>query len=119
MRERRRFGRTSQSVELQYRLRGEFASPWTQTATGNLSAGGARFRCQEPLRAGDELELRLQLSGSPKPLELRGRVVWGQMQASGVTEIGAEFIDVTDQQQVQIDELVQFLGKGRFSLPPE
>ena len=119
MRERRRFGRTSQPIELRYRLRGELVSPWTQTATVNLSASGVRFKCQEPLRTDDELDLRLQLTGAPKPLEFLVRVVWSQMQASGVTEFGAEFLNVTDQQQVQIDELVQFLGKDRFVLPPE
>ncbi len=115
-RERRRFIRTSQPVDVQYRLRGEFSAPWTATRTVNLSAGGVRFRCQEPLRQDDELELRLQLAGSPKPLELRARVVWNQMQASGVNEIGVEFNDVTQEQQVQIDALVQFLGRESF--PP-
>ena len=113
-REGRQFGRTSQPVELQYRMRGEFSAPWTKTTTVNLSAGGARFKCQEPLQAGDELEMRMQLSGSPKPLELRAKVVWDQMQASGVTEIGIQVMDVSGEQQVQIDELVQFLGKDQF-----
>ena len=117
-RERRQFIRTSQPVDLRYRLCGELSAPWTITRTVNLSAGGARFRCQEPLRQSDELDLRLQLSGSPRPLELRACVVWNQMQAAGVNEIGVAFLDVTHEQQMQIDALVHFLGQGSFPTAP-
>jgi c-di-GMP-binding flagellar brake protein YcgR len=118
-RERRRFGRTPHPVEIAYRLHSDLTSPWTRAIAVNLSAGGVRFRCQEPFQAGDELQLRLQLSGSQRPVEVEGQVIWNQLQASGVNEVGLEFFNVTAQQQLQIDELVQFLGTDPTARPPE
>ena len=40
------------------------------------------------------------------------------MQASGVTECGVEFLDISVQQQAQIDRLVEFLGKDPGAFPP-
>jgi len=45
----------------------------------------------------------------PQTLELRGAVVWSQLQAAAVTEVGIEFIGLTLKQQAQIDQLVSFL----------
>ena len=108
-RERRRFPRAQERLEAQYRLDGDFTSTWTALTVMNLSAGGVRFRAAQPMNAGALLQMKIRLPGVPQLLELRGAVVWSQLQASGVTEYGAEFLDLTMRQQAQIDQLVSFL----------
>ena len=116
--ERRQFSRSSQPVEAHYRLARDLGTSWMSVTTVNISAAGVRFRGPDPVDAGVSLELRLQLPGSHQPLEVRGRVVWSKMQASGVVECGVEFLDISVQQQTQIDRLVEFLGKDPGAFPP-
>ncbi|MBI4342517.1 MAG: PilZ domain-containing protein [Candidatus Omnitrophica bacterium] len=108
-RERRRFPRAQEPIEAQYRLDGDFASTWTTATILNLSAGGVRFRAAQPLNAGALLQMKLRLPGMPQLLELRGAVVWSQLQAATVMEYGVEFRGLTLRQQAQIDQLVSFL----------
>ncbi len=111
-RERRFFSRVPHAFEVQYRLVGELTSSWHPVTTINLSASGMRFRAEEPMEKGASLEVRLTLAGIRELLVVHGRVIWSQMQASGVTENGVEFMDVKSEQQVQIDSLVEFLKKS-------
>ena len=115
--ERRRFSRTSQSLDAQYRLIGELSTSWMQVIAVNIGAAGARIRGAESMEVASLLELQVQLPGARKPLVVQGRVIWSRMQASGVTESGVEFLEITAEQQWQIDELVRFLGRGH-SVPP-
>lgn len=110
-RERRRFVRIPQPFEAKYHRLGELSEVWRQMMTVNLGAGGIRFRSTEVLQAGDRLEVQIQLPGGREPLYMEGRVIWSLMQASGVTEHGVEFSDLTPEQQAQIDEVVAFLKK--------
>ncbi len=116
-REQRRFSRTSQALEAQYRQARGLGVSWVAVTTVNISAAGARFRGPEPLEAGEMLEVRIQLPGAHKPLDAEARIIWSKMQASGVTEYGVEFLNISDQQQAQIDQLVEFLGKDP-GVPP-
>lgn len=117
--ERRHFHRVPQALEVHYRLSGEFASSWHVATLINLSAGGLRLRTSEGFEALAQLELQLHLPGLREPLTLRGGVVWSNLQASGVVESGIEFMNVTPEQQLQIDEFVQFLrNSGPRTAPP-
>ena len=109
-RDRRRFPRTREPLEAQYHVDGDFSSVWTTMTVLNLSAGGLRYRGAEELDPGRTLQLKITLPGMPIGLELHGRIVWKQMHAAGVTEHGVEFHDLTEKQQEQIDQLVQFLN---------
>jgi c-di-GMP-binding flagellar brake protein YcgR len=109
-RERRRFSRADQPFETRYRLLGELMHGWCAARTLNISAGGIRFRSEEPLERGSMLEIQLKLPSHAEVLVLQGRVSWSKTQASGVTEIGVELLDVTPDQQAQIDAVVQFLS---------
>ena len=109
--ERRRFSRVPQAFDAQYRLMGELMESWRKIRTLNLSAGGMRFRSAALLEIGEWLEVQLTLPGIHEPTILRGRVVWSRMQASGVVENGMEFVDLSPEQQLQIDQLVEFLNK--------
>ncbi len=116
--ERRQFSRATQAIETPSRLAGSLGASWMSVTTVNISAAGVRLRGPEPLDAGELLELRLQIPGTGKPVEVQGRVVWSKMQASGVTELGIEFMEIDDQQQRHIDQLVEFLGKSSGGPPP-
>jgi c-di-GMP-binding flagellar brake protein YcgR len=109
-RERRRFPRVRESFTIQYRVASAIASSWCRGPVINLSAGGMRFRCvEEPLEVGAPLSIQVSLPGFREPLILKAVVVWSQLQASGVTEVGAEFQDLDVKQQLMIDRLVSFL----------
>lgn len=108
--ERRRFPRVQELLSAQYRASGDLTSSWLTVTTLNMSAGGVRFRGTEPLQPGALLALRVQVPGVSEMLDLLGQVVWSHMQASGVTESGVEFLDITPHQQALIDQAVTFLG---------
>ncbi len=106
--ERRRFLRATQPFDAHCRLR-EVGGSWIAVAVLNLSASGVRFRNELPFDLGAEMELKFQPTGFSKPLVVRGRVIWHEMQASGVVEHGIELRGLSPEQQQQIDYLVRFL----------
>lgn len=108
--ERRHFPRVREPFTIQYRRSGEVVSSWSRVTVINLSAGGLRFRCaDESLEAGAPLQIQVTLPGFREPMTLKALVVWNQLHASGVTEVGAEFQDLGIKQQLMIDRLVGFL----------
>lgn len=108
--EQRRFPRVREPFVIQYRVADGVTSSWRRVTVSNLSAGGVRFRCvEEPLDAGTPLTIQVTLPGSREPLTLKATVVWTQLQASGVTEVGAEFCGLDTEQQLMSDRLVGFL----------
>jgi len=112
MRERRKFPRVPQPLGVQYRKIGELPAMWVTAQILNLSAGGLRFRGEETLAAGTLLEIQMALPDAREPLLIQCRVIWCQTQASGVTETGVGFSELSPEVQVRIDEMVQFLNKG-------
>lgn len=112
-RERRQFPRIHEPCTVRYRRSGEIASAWSRVTVINLSAGGLRFRCaDEPLEPGAPLQIQVALPGFREPMTLKALVVWNQLHASGVTEVGAEFQDLDVKQQLTIDRLVSFLKRA-------
>ena len=96
---------------IRYRTTGGPVNEWVRVTMINLSAGGIRFRCGgEPLQAGTPLEIEIMLSGLPQPMTLPAAIVWNQLQASGVTEVGAQFQTLDMSQQLLIDRLAGFLS---------
>ena len=110
-RERRHFPRIAETLEVHYREAGAVGEPRRVGTTISLGAGGLRFRSSDAFPAGTLLSLQLRLPGGGEPAALSGRVAWSQLQASGVTEVGVEFFDVTEPQRALIDQLVAFLNK--------
>ena len=110
--ERRRFPRIPEAFSIKYRVSGELAASWCEVATQNVSAGGVRFRVPEPIGPGATVTLQIKLPGIAQPLHVKGQVAWSQLQASGVTEVGVEFLDLKERDQRMIDQLVGFL-RGR------
>ncbi len=109
MRERRRFNRVQEPLELAYRVSGELAASWHKADLVNISAGGLRLRSDSSLEAGSLLELQIKLPSMRELLAIKGLVIWTQMPASGVIECGVEFSDTDSEKLMQIDNVVQFL----------
>jgi len=118
MKERRRDHRLAQPFQARYRLYGELTESWRTMTTVNLSVSGLRFRSAGLIEVGDELQIELLLPTSREPLVVRGRIIWSQPMASGVVENGAEFIDMTPEQGIQIDTMVKFFLGGHPAPPP-
>lgn len=117
MKERRRDSRLAQPFQARYRLYGELTESWRTITTVNLSASGLRFRSPNLMEVGQELQLELALPSYREPLTIRGRIIWSQPMASGVVENGAEFVDMTPEQSIQIDGMVKFLLGGQSPSP--
>ena len=109
--EQRRFQRISESFEVRCRHLGALSEPWHIVVTVDVGAGGLSFQSEELYELSDMLEIQIRLPSVQAPLVLHGRVVRSGALPSGVTECAIEFVDVTPDQQVEIDELVQFLSK--------
>lgn len=107
--ERRSFPRVPQPFEARYRLTDEMGASWHAMTLVNISAGGVRFRTDQLIEQDTPLQIQVQLPGMREALVVSGHAVWSTLQASGVMEIGVEFLNVTPDQQLQIDNVVQFL----------
>ncbi len=109
--EQRRFQRIPEAFEVKCRHLGAFSETWRHVVTVDLSAGGLGFQSAELYDLSDSLEIQIRLPSFRMPLELRARLVRCTPMLSGVSECAVEFIDVTPDQQAEIDELVRFLNK--------
>ena len=110
---RRRFERLPGSFQVTCRRSGTIAEAWRPVATLNISAGGILFESEEPCEVADVLEIQIHLMSFKAPLVVKGQVVRVSPLPSGLMQCGAEFMDVTPDRQVEIDEIVQFLKQKR------
>ena len=115
--ERRDFSRTPVPFVVRCRIYGELGESWREINTVNISAGGMRFRAEDPIGVGAQLEIEISLPGSPAPLTVQGKVVWSQALGAGASEHGVQFLAMTPEQHEHIDSLVRFLMK-KSPLPP-
>ncbi len=120
MRERRHFHRVPQPIEAKYRVNGNFGATWAVGTLVNISAGGMRFRAEELIEKGALVEVEAKVPGLREVFAVKGMIVWSNLQASGVAEMGVVFSEVTLQQQYQIDNFVTFLRSNatQRELPP-
>jgi len=116
--ERRDFGRVPVPFSVRYRIYGELGESWHGITTINISAGGMRFRADDLLEVGSQLEIEIALPGSPAPLIVQGKVVWSQSLGVGASENGVQFMAMTPEQHEHIDSLVRFLMKTAPPAPP-
>jgi len=123
--EKRQFHRVGLKVPMKYLLIGEFREIWRPATILDLGAGGLRFESEHCFESGSRVGgLRFESehcfeSGSrvmfsttlplrPEPYEFVGEVLW-ERRVGGVYEYGVVFVEVTVDQQSEIDQLVQFL----------
>ena len=109
--EQRRFDRVPQTFSAYCRPHGALQDPWRYMITLDLSAGGISLEGETLVEIGDILEVRIQLPGVLEDFILRGRVVRCKTAGAGLLNFALEFLDVTSDEQVQLDELVQFLKR--------
>ena len=109
MKDRRQFQRSPQPLHVQYRVMDELVSPWEIGRSADISATGLRLQTGSPLAPGERLEMDVSLPSAQVPLHITGVVVWSRVPPNGPPECGIEFRNVTHPQQLQIDQMVQFL----------
>ena len=109
--ERRQFRRVHHEIAVRYHTYG-WGESWKTATLLNLSAGGIRFRSDELLEPGSQIELQIALPNAAGVLTVHGRVIWSQSVAAQVHEHGVEFAEATPEQQERLDELVRFLFKA-------
>jgi hypothetical protein len=110
--DRRQFKRLTQPCEVACRRYGAVEDVWHTAQVQNLSAGGMSISGQVVFEVGGLLEVKLPMPTLHGPLALRGRALWGHLQENDLVEHGVEFIDITAEQRLQIDNFVQFLAKN-------
>jgi len=111
-RERRQFHRVPETFHSKCRRSGELGEIWVEVQTVNIGAGGLRFISNEGFDTGDQLQFQLNLPAGGGELTLTAEVVWGKTLSPGVVESGAQFVELTPDQQWKIDQLVAFLKKS-------
>ena len=111
--ERRGRLRIKQPFHATYRQVGGSAPSWCSMSAVNLSLTGARFRSPQRLEPGCLLELAVLSPKALHPFLLRARVAWNKAYPSGILEYGTEFVDVTPDQERQLEKLVESLVKGQ------
>ena len=97
------------SFEVECRRAGALSEAWQRVAVVDFSAGGLRFHSDEPFDPGEPLEVQVRLPNIRWPLLLRALVVRSEPLAPGACRCAVEFVEVTPDQQAEIDGLVQFL----------
>jgi len=110
--ERRKDPRAPVWLAARYHLVEEAPDLWYMGTITDLSAGGLRMAGDRRLEPGAKLDLEIALAHRPEPVRLKGEVVWVRSLASG-SEYGVMFIELSPDQQVELDELVQFLIQKR------
>jgi hypothetical protein len=109
--EQRRFARVPESFEVVCRHYGALAEGWRSVVTLDISAGGLSFQALEAYEEAEMLEVQIRIPSFRTPLVLHGEVVRSRPAPGGVWECAVQFRDVEPDQQLHIDELVQFLKR--------
>ncbi len=107
--EQRRFDRVAALFEVECRRAGSLSETWRRVTVVNFSAGGLGFCSGELFESGESLEVQIRFPSFRAPLLMRARVVRGELLAPGTCRCAVEFVEMTVDQQAQLDDLVQFL----------
>ena len=107
--EQRFFERASASFEIMCRRAGSLWYIWRGVAVTDFSAGGRGFDAEELFEEGEPLDIQIRLPSARASLLLRARVVRCRPLPSKACRCAVEFIEMTSDQQAEIDGLVQFL----------
>lgn len=114
MNERRKYRRLRAEPAVQYKLSGE-ARPSLAKATGacpeqgrgaDISVGGLRFLAERALKSGAELNLKIDLAGTGRTLNVAGRVCWQKKLKDRAYDTGIEFKGLTDEDKSAFTEFV-------------
>lgn len=109
----RQFDRAQAPVPIQFRVLGGSGGAWLDGLMLDLSAGGMQFTTPHPVPQGALIEFRIQPLGRLQPCVVTGQVLRVDASKPEHTTYGAFFTHMNDQQQQMLEELVQFLKRGR------
>lgn len=109
--EQRGFVRIPLPFHASCRHYGALTETWHPVALLDLSAGGMSFTSEDLFELDSSLEIKIQLPTDAALLILRGILRRVKSRSTNFVEYGAEFSEMTPDQQAKIDELVQFLKK--------
>lgn len=115
MTQRRQFDRVPIPIPIRFRILDGFGGMWLDGMMLDLSAGGTRFTSLHPIEQGAALEFHITLPDRAEPYLLSGQVLWVDGSRPEQPGYGAVFTNVTESQQQFLDDLVQFLKRGRSS----
>jgi len=114
VKEHRKFIRLHAPIGLVYRYASRHKSRKARpTLVRNLSGGGVSFVVRDPLRAGEIVELELQIPNLSEPVRATGEVVWFRQAAGHAAhEAAVRFTDVNPVDLNRILEYVYAVGIG-------
>lgn len=95
MNEKRRSRRLRAEIPVRYRLPGEPAFTLARATGVDMSLGGVRLLLEGSPGVGARLDMRIDLPGTGKALDVAGEVVWQRMIAGGACEAGVKFGGLT------------------------
>jgi uncharacterized protein (TIGR02266 family) len=106
VRNRRRAGRASVTVRIDYSTVDEMFSEFTR----DINEGGLFIETEKPHQPGTEVSMQFHLPGSQEVLQTLGRVVRVSSGNLGVRSgMGIEFDELTQADRVKIDRIVRAL----------
>lgn len=109
--ERRKFPRASELIEVQCHPVGDMLESWYPATVQNISATGVHMQSEARFREGTRIELTFSHSGLRAPMTLQGEVTRSQALANNRMDYGIVFVEISGEQQLQIDQMVGFLRK--------
>ncbi len=108
--DRRKHARVQESFSATCRRPGA-REPWQNIKVINLSADGLRCIGELPYETLTPLEFQMTLPLTEERLEIIGTVVWMRAPAAGLCELGVRLQPVSEAQEVQIDQIVDFMRR--------
>jgi c-di-GMP-binding flagellar brake protein YcgR len=99
--ERRRYSRVETQIPVRFRKQSDAVeTPGSGSLTGDVSAGGLRFRTKEFISAACNLILELDLPTLTRPILATSKVAWiKNTNTGGHYEVGNEFMEITKKDQ--------------------
>lgn len=115
--ERRKHARVQESFPAKCRRAGA-QEQWQDIKVVNLSADGLRCLSTLPYEPQMDLDFQMILPLTEELLEIAGTVAWMRAPAAGLAELGVRLRPVSEAQEAQIDQIVDFMRRGPRSLGP-
>ncbi len=70
----------------------------------DLNQEGARLELEEPVPDASDVKIRISGAGAQRPVVAQGRVIWQQTTDDGLVSCGVQFMDVSEQAQVLLED---------------
>ncbi len=102
--ENRKFVRVDAKLIIWYQTLEEDEISFGKPLSKNVSAGGILLELDDNLHVNTNLAIKFKIPNHEKDLHIKGKVVWSKKLDSGKTDVGIEFVAITDEDRKIIDE---------------